>query len=186
MLAQCCRFMWDADDCGRRRGVYISDLVLNSRVESTSIACWETRECRAMHILCGPAGRSKLVMAGTAPGVLLRVTQLWRRGVFLRFLLAVGSRAFNIAGALDIRGIVIIGDLSITLCWRSCSTAFTLCSSLYASEGLRMLVMFDWSCLIILRPCGKWLAMTVSSANSLVNARRCCNGVKLGNWQCCG
>ncbi len=53
---------------------------------------------------------------GRIPGVLLRVTWLCSRGVVRNVRLAVGLRVSMMGGASAIRGIVIMGESSITLC----------------------------------------------------------------------
>ena len=54
------------------------------------------------------------VGAGTIPGVLFLVTLLWSRAVFFTVLFAVGFRDCMMFGASVIRGIVSMGDSSIT------------------------------------------------------------------------
>ena len=126
----------------------------------------EIRLCRALHVngtLGGRAidaarigsngscayamlwipGSSILAIAGTAPGVLLRVCLRWVRGVFLRWRFAVGFRDCMIGGASVILGIVVIGVLSITLCCCSCSASLTLCSLLFVTTGFNILVILD-------------------------------------------
>jgi hypothetical protein len=66
-----------------------------------------------------------LLMAGNFPGVLFRVTLAWILGVDFSARLEVGLRACIIGGALVMRGTVMMGDSSITLC----SSALTLWSS---------------------------------------------------------
>jgi hypothetical protein len=66
-----------------------------------------------------------LLMAGNFPGVLFRVTLAWILGVDFSASLEVGLRACIIGGALVMRGTVMMGDSSITLC----SSALTLWSS---------------------------------------------------------
>ena len=73
-----------------------------------------------------------LLIAGNFPGVLFRVTLAWILGVGVVFSarLEVGLRACIIGGASVIRGNVMMGVLSITLCSSSltlCSSALTLC-----------------------------------------------------------
>jgi hypothetical protein len=50
------------------------------------------------------------------PGVLCCVTLLWRHFVPFNTLFAVGLLVFITVGKFEIRGIMMIGDASITLC----------------------------------------------------------------------
>jgi hypothetical protein len=70
-------------------------------------------------------GKGARVIKGTPPGVLFRVFRRCTNGVVLMLRFAVGLCEFIMAGALVMRGIVLIGDASITLCW----STITLCSS---------------------------------------------------------
>ena len=65
---------------------------------------------------CGFAFGMALVILGTPPGVLLRATRLWIYGVFFNIRFAVGLRDWRMGSAFVIRGMVMIGSLSITLC----------------------------------------------------------------------
>ena len=71
--------------------------------------------------------------AGRIPGVLLRVTWQCSCGVVRNVRLAVGLCVSMMGGASVIQGIVIMGELSVTLCSASCAlcgrSAITLCSS---------------------------------------------------------
>ena len=106
--------------------------------------------------------------------------------MFLRCCFAVGFLDCMMGGASLILGIVTIGDSSITLCCRSCSTNLTLCSSLSATDGFSMLVIFDWRFCMHARPWEVLAAIFVSSVSSSVSALRCCLFVRFGIWQCCG
>jgi hypothetical protein len=69
--------------------------------------------------------------AGSISGVLLHVTWQWRQGVVFDVRFADGFCACMIVGASVIRGIVMMGDLSITLCSSlHCSISVILCCSL--------------------------------------------------------
>ena len=98
----------------------------------------------------------------------------------------MGFRDCIMGGASVILGIVMIGESSITLCFRSCSANLTLCSSSFVVAGSNILTIFSWSFLMHARPCGVVAAIVVSSASSSVKARRCCILVRFGSWQCCG
>ena len=98
----------------------------------------------------------------------------------------MGFRECIIGGAFVILGIVVIGELSITLCFCSFSANLTLCSLAFATNGFSILVMLDWRFLMHARPCGVVAAILVSSASLSVNAHRCCMLVRFGSWQCCG
>ena len=106
--------------------------------------------------------------------------------MFLRWRFAVRFRDCMMGGASVILGIVIIGELPITFCCHSCSTSLTLCSSLFATDGFSMLVIFDWRFLMHACPWGVLAAILVSSVSSLVSSLRCCMFVRFGSWQCCG
>jgi hypothetical protein len=58
---------------------------------------------------------------GRIPGVLLCVTQRCSHGMVRNVRLAVGLRVSMTGGASVIRGIVIMGESSITLCSASCA-----------------------------------------------------------------
>jgi hypothetical protein len=58
---------------------------------------------------------------GRIPGGLLHVTWLCSRGVVCNVRLAVGLRVSMTGGASVIRGIVMMGESSITLCSASCA-----------------------------------------------------------------
>ncbi len=106
--------------------------------------------------------------------------------MFLSWRFAVGFRACMMGGASVILLIVMIGTSSITLYCRSCSISLTLCSSSLAAAGSNILIILAWRFLMHARPCGVMAAILVSSASSLVKARRCCILVRFGSWQCCG
>ena len=152
-------------------------LVIDAVSIGSVVSCWYTT--------CWITG-TILVIIGTAPGVLFRVCRRCVRGVFFKRRFAVGFRDCIMGGASVILGIVMIGESSITLCFRSCSAILTLCSTSVAAVGSNILVMFVWSFLMHARPCGVVAAIVVSSASSFVNARRCCIFVRFGSWQCCG
>jgi hypothetical protein len=194
----------------RARGVNTLLADTCSIIVSTFIACRVTIRLRAplgmATYFCGvgvttgalfrsyggkPCGLSSptLVMGGTAPGVLFLVTRRCSRFVPFRVRLDVGFLDFIIGCASVIRGIVMMGVSSITLCCLSrstcCCSIITLCSS--PSFGrLSILLMLVRSALISSLPCVVLATFAVSSSISLANARRCCIGVKLGFWQCCG
>ena len=117
-----------------------------------------------------------LVMGGTAPGVLFLVTRRCSRFVPFRVRLDVGFLDFIIGCASVIRGIVMMGVSSITLCCLSrstcCCSIITLCSS--PSFGrLSILLMLVRSVLIISLPCGVLATFAVSSSISLAMDSDC-------------
>ncbi len=133
-----------------------------------------------------------LLMAGNFPGVLFRVTLAWILGVDFSARLEVGFRACIIGGALVIRGTVMMGDSSITLC----SSALTLSSfflTLCCARGVatdawsvRMCLIFTCNFLMSACPFAVVPALVVTSASSSVSARRCWSCVRFGTWQCWG
>lgn len=116
------------------------------------------------------ASSSTRLIGGTCPGALFLVTRRCDLDVCLRTRLDVRFRACRIGSAFVIRGIVMMGVLSITLCCCSssegsgvvtlCLSTATLCSSTF---GERIFLMFAWSNLISLRPLGVLAALAVSS-----------------------
>ncbi len=126
---------------------------------------------------------------GTPPGVLLCVCRLCTEGVSLMFCFAVGFRDAIMPGASVMRGMVMLGELSITLC---CSN-LTLCSSTGSTGtgrkrggGVRMSPMCVCRSVSSQRPFVVVPALVPSTANSSVNSHRCWCGVKFGSWQCWG
>ncbi len=127
-----------------------------------------------------------LVMAGSCPGVLFRVTRLWIRGVDLSARLEVGLRACMIGGASVSRGTVIMGDSSITLCFSAltlCSFSLTLCCACGVAAdagGVRMFLIVICNFLMSARPLAVVPVLFVTSASSSVSARKCWCCVKFG------
>ena len=93
----------------------------------------------------------------------------------------MGFRDVMMGGASVILCIVVIGVSSITLCCLSFSIILTCCSSLFVAAGSNILMILAWRFLMHARPCGVVAAILVSSASSLVNARRCCIFVRFGS-----
>ncbi len=135
------------------------------------------------------AGVGGLIIFGTPPGVLFRVTRWCTRGVSLRVRFAVGFLACKIGGAFVMGGTigtVMMGVLSITLCCCICiSLSRTLCSS-NALVEFKIFLMFSWRSLMSRRPFCVALAIAVALANSSVSAWKCWCSVRFGSWQCCG
>ena len=125
---------------------------------------------------------------GIMPGVLFLVTLLWTLFVSFNFRLAVGLLDVTMGGKSVIRGIVMIGASSITLCssicQANCSSFATLCSSM-GGVGCNKSSFF---CAIIFNNrflFGVLLATLVASTDSSVSALRCLWGFISGSW-CCG
>ncbi len=113
-----------------------------------------------------------LLINGTIPGLLFRVTLPWIRGAFLRVRFLVGLRDCIIGGTSVICGMVSMGVVSITLC----SSFLTLCSARGVAVdwgGVRMAFILDWRSLISRLPLVVAPATAVASANSSVSARKC-------------
>ena len=133
-----------------------------------------------------------LLMAGNFPGVLFRITLAWILGVAFSACLEIGFRACIIGGALVIQGTVMMGDLSITLCSSAltlCSSSLTLCCACGGgidAWGVRMFLIFTCNFLMSALPFAVVPALVVTSASSLVSARRCWCCIRFGTWQCCG
>ncbi len=129
------------------------------------------------------------VGSGTMSGVLFLVTRWCSRFVTRNTHLAVGLFKVSIGGNLVMRGIVIIGASSITLCsalhWAVLSLLVTLCS-LQGGAGCNKSLIFWVRYQSSLFPYGVVLACGISSTNSSVSARRCWCSVMSGSWQCCG
>ncbi len=184
------------------RGMYLLVSRNVSVIINTFSACCNTNLVRAIgmrdHIRVATAGvawasavAANLVgcINGTPPGVLLRVCRLCTKGVSLMFRFAVGFRDAIMPGASVMRGMVMMGEMLITLC---CSK-LTLCSSTgftgtggKRGGGVRMSPMcvcrsVSSRCPFVVVP-----ALVPSTANSSVNSRRCWCGVKFGSWQCWG
>ena len=153
--------------------------------------------CRVTIRRCAPTGFGTKgggdIGGATIPGLLLRVILPWTRGVFFSIRLAVGFRAFIMPGASVMRGMLIMGVSSITLCsccWRSisttlCSSDLTLCSS-GVGGGARRMVIRSRNKFRMRRPFGVRLCRSTSSDISSTSARKCWCGDMSGNWQCCG
>ena len=133
-----------------------------------------------------------LLMAGNFPGLLFCVTLAWILGVDFSAHLEVGFCACIIGGALVIRGTVMMGDLSITLCYSTltlCSSSFTLCWARGAATdawGVRMCLIFTCNFLMSALPLAVVPALVVTLASSSVSAHRCWCCVRFGTWQCWG
>ncbi len=127
-------------------------------------------------------GKTRLI-AGTAPGVILRFIHWCVRVSFIKFLLAVGSRAFMIAGALEI---LVIGTMSsVSRCVVTSQMLLsTLC--LLAMGGFGMAFIALPNDLMSVRPLFVLAAMPVDTSNSLVSAFKCALLLRLGAWQCWG
>ena len=97
-----------------------------------------------------------------------------------------------IGGASVMRGMVMMGVLSITLCSSSltlCSSSLTLCyvrGVAVEAGGARMDLIFVCSFFMSSLPLCVVPALVVTSANSSVSALKCWCGVRLGTWQYCG
>ena len=76
-----------------------------------------------------------LLIAGNFPGVLFQVTLAWILGVDFSACLEVGLRACMIGGPSMMRGIVMMGVLSINLCTSSLAL-FSLCFTLCCTRGV--------------------------------------------------
>ena len=133
-----------------------------------------------------------LLMAGSFPGVLFRVTRAWILGVDFSERFEVGLRACIIGGASVMRGTVTMGDSSITLCSSAltlCSSALTLCCARGVATdawGVRMCFIFTCNFLMSALPLAVVPALVVTSASSSVSARKCWCCVRFGTWQCWG
>jgi hypothetical protein len=126
---------------------------------------------------------SILLILGRAPGVLFRVCRRCMRAVVIKFRFAIGSRVCMIAGASEIRGIVLMGASSLG--GRSMTSLLaTLCSSPFG--GVRMAFIALARLLIRRRPLVVPAAVSVVVVISSVSALRCAFGLRLGTWQCCG
>ena len=101
-------------------------------------------------------------------------------------------RACMIGGALVMRGVVVMGVLSITLCSSSltlCSSSLTRCCACgvaVEAGGVSMDLISVCSFLMSSLPLAVVPALVVTSDNSLVSAMKCWCGVRFGTWQCCG
>ena len=127
-----------------------------------------------------------LLIAGNFPGVLFQVTLVWILGVNFSARLEVGLRACIIGGASVIRGTVMMGVSSITLCSSSltlCSSSLTLCCArgvAIDAWGVRMFWICVCSFLISSLPLAVVPALVVTLANSLVSALKCWCSVRFG------
>ena len=176
------------------RGVNVVFAIANLRVVKTCMACCaNVRGRRRLGIAAGAAGAGMtsarflgdtrstgvriggLIIFGTAPGVLFRVTRWCKRGVFLRVHFAVGFHARKIGGAFVMHGTsrtVMMGVLSITLCCCICILLYlTLCSS-KAIVGFKIFLLFVWMCLISPRPFCVALKIAVDLANLSVSTQK--------------
>ena len=106
--------------------------------------------------------------------------------MFFNALLVVGFLDCMIGSAVVMRVTVRIGVLLITLCCSSLCFAIILCSLLYVAAGLRIALMSVFSVLTNCCLRGVLTASIVSILSLLHSDRKCCVGVKLGSWQCCG
>ena len=128
----------------------------------------------------GIARGAVLVILGTSPGVLLRVVRRGDLFVMRRFRLAVGSRAFMIAGAWDT--LVTNGAAG------GCVVArLTLCSGRGGGvdpsiNAVRCRRSVDSKVF----PFGVAITVLAVVCSSSVSARKCSFGVRLGTWQCWG
>ena len=132
---------------------------------------------RCRGVCTGMIGIGSIVLASLdTPGMLLRVTRRCRRGVARKSRLAVGFLVSRMGGASVIRGNVMMGEASITLCSSSraacCSANLTLCSSKIGG-GSRIESMRVPRSLRSRRPFGVTPAMAAFSVNSSVSARKC-------------
>ena len=102
---------------------------------------------------------------------------------FVNFLLAVGSRAFMIAGALEVLG---IGTMSSVM--RCVATSQMLLSTLcfLAMGGFRMALIIFLNDLMSVQPLCILAAMPVVISNSSVSDFKCALLHRLGTWQCWG
>ena len=133
-----------------------------------------------------------LLMDGNFPGVLFRVILAWILGVDFSTRLEVGFCASIIGGALVMRGTVMMGDWSITLCSSAltlCSSHLTLCCACGVAIdvwGVRMCLIFTCNFLMSALPFAVVPALVVTLASSSVSAHRCWCCVRFGTWQCWG
>jgi hypothetical protein len=123
---------------------------VNTRLHTSHlVAMSELIACLLITIRCCTSLRMGTYRAGamggaTIPGVLLRVTCWWTRGVSFNIRFAVRLRASIMPGAFVIPGIVMIGDSSITLCSALRKIlSFTLCS-LLVGGGTSHVVIQSW------------------------------------------
>jgi hypothetical protein len=85
-----------------------------------------------------------------------------------------------------------MGDLSITLCSYAltlCSFSLTLCCASGVTTdawGVRMCLIFTCNFLMSALPLAVVPALVVTSASSLVIARKCWCCVRFRTWQCWG
>ena len=111
------RVPWECQrSCGGVLGpLGIGVKIAGGNVEGTQVL-WE---CRRPH--GGIVGLCDSMMAGnvTMPGVLLCMTHLCRRGIFLRLHFAIGFLACMMGGMPVRQGIDIMGVSSIVLCLAS-------------------------------------------------------------------
>jgi hypothetical protein len=129
---------------------------------------------------CAPLGIGTYVAGtmgdATMPGVLLRVTRWWTRGVSFNFRFAVGLQASMMPGTFVILGMVIIGELSITLCCATCSTwcnsSLTLCPFKVGGGASNAVIqsLRSWR---IRHPFGVVLTRSVLAVSSSVRAQKC-------------
>jgi hypothetical protein len=151
---------------------------------SKFIACSVTIRCCAP-LRIGTCGAGATGDA-TIPSVLLCITRQWMWGISFNFLFAVGLRASMMLRASVIRGIVMIVESLITLCFASrIMLLFTLCS-LAVGGGASNTVIWSWRSWRIRHPFGFVLAWSVSAISLLVRAQKCWCGVMSGSWQCWG
>ena len=141
--------------------------------------------CRPRAVCPGITGIGSIKIGdGLIPGVLLRVVRRWSRGVARKSRLAVGLRVSAMGWASVSRGIVMMGDSSITLCSSSraarCCSMVTLCVS-ETGGGSRISSMRAPRSLRSRRPLSVVPATAVCSVSSSVNARKCWCGVRDGN-----
>jgi len=118
-----------------RRGMALR-VVLGPRCGCTLVGADGTRRwrCGQGWLGCvGMIGGGTMARASEAiPGMLLRVTRRWRRGVVCKLRYAVGFRVRRIGGAVVSRGNVVTGDASAinrwSKAWSGGWRTVTLCS----------------------------------------------------------
>ena len=102
---------------------------------------------------------------------------------FIKFLLAVGSGTFMIAGVSEILGIGTMSSVSRCVAISGMLLS-TLC--LLAMGGFRMAVIAFPNDLMSVQPLCVLAAMPVFISNSSVSAFKCALLLRLGTWQCWG
>ncbi len=104
-----------------------------------------------------------LLIIVTPPDVLILVTHLCIRGVFLSARFDMGLQACRIGCTSVMRRMVNMGVSSITLCCSSLTLCSAICVAL-ALGNVRIVLILDWSSLMSLRPFVVALALAVFSA----------------------